>query len=438
MSLFRDAASTLSTSVANIVLGLCTSIIITRWLTVDDRGIYSVATNFAGLVALLLNLGWPSASIYRLRRVGSPPEQVASAALLSIVVLSAVGLLVAWFFAPQIADAFLAGASTGILYLALAAVPFQLAVNNFTSVARGLGRFDIANGARLGMGIGTLFTASVALIALNGGIELALIAHLVAFSVAAIGLLVVVFRLTGIVLQVNRSEVRDSLRFGLKSYAQSLAGQTHERIDIFLIAVLLRDPAQVAFYAIAAGVIQRLKLLPESIAIALLPRLSSMTPAAGAITAAMACRHAIAGVSLGAIGCLIVGPTLIPVLFGEPYRASIPAFLILVPAIVFLTVYRILARYFTAIDRQQINITSQIASLATNIGLNLWLIPRLGITGAALASVISYGLETLLIGGAFRSVTGSRLSAFLVPRTGDLKPYWNRLKRISAKLRARR
>lgn len=437
MSLFRDATSTLSTSIANIALGLGTSIVITRWLSVDDRGVYSVATNFAGLLALVLNLGWPTASIYRLRRVGSAPAQVASAALLSVVILSTLGLLVVWAFAPEIAHRFLADAPTGVLALALAVVPFQLTLNNFTSVTRGIGRFDLSNWARLGMGVGTLITASVALIVLQGGIEAALVAHVVAHVLIALALLAATFRLTGWVLRVDVDEMRDSVRFGLKSYAQSLAGQAHERIDIFLLAILLRDPGQIAFYAVAAGVVQRLKLLPESIAIALLPRLSSMNPQEAAATASMACRHAIAGVSVAALGCVLVGPFLIPLLFGEPYRASIPAFLILVPGIVFLTLYRVLARYFTAIDRQQINITSQLVSLTTNVGLNLLLIPRFGIAGAALASLISYGLETLMIGSAFRAASGSRVTEFLIPKRQDLQPYRARVERLIRRRRPR-
>jgi O-antigen/teichoic acid export membrane protein len=427
MSLFRDATSTLSTSIAVAVIGLGTSVVITRWLSVDDRGLYSVATNFAGLLALVLNLGWPTASIYRLRRVGAPPAQVASTALLSVVVLSAVGLLAASPFAPQIAHRFLVGAPTLILYLAVAVVPFPLAVNNFTSLARGIDRVDLSNGARLAMGIGTLLFACVALIVVRGGVEAALIAHIAAFAAVAVGLLTSVFRLTGITARIQLAEIRGSARFGLKSYAQSLAGQAHERIDIILLALLLRDPAQVAFYTIAAAVMQRMKLVPESIAITILPRLASISPEEGARTTSMACRHAIAGVSVAALGCLVVGPLAIPLVFGEPYRASIPAFLILVPSIVFLTIYRVLARYFTAIDRQQINITSQLVSLVTNVGLNFVLIPRYGIAGAAFASLVSYGLEMTLIVAAFRTATGSRLRDFLVPRRRDLDPYLRRL-----------
>jgi O-antigen/teichoic acid export membrane protein len=123
---------------------------------------------------------------------------------------------------------------------------------------------------------------------------------------------------------------------------------------------------------------------------------------------------------------------MIPLLFGAQYRASIPAFLILLPGMVFYMVYRVVARFFVATDRQQANIASELTSLATNVGLNLWLIPKYGILGAALASLVSYTLSATFILTAFRIATGIGVRRMLVVDRADLELYRKRLATLRA------
>jgi O-antigen/teichoic acid export membrane protein len=92
-----------------------------------------------------------------------------------------------------------------------------------------------------------------------------------------------------------------------------------------------------------------------------------------------------------------------------------------------LSVYAILSRFFMAIDRQQVNIVTQIASTTMNVVLNLWMIPRYGIVGAAAASLASYGLEAVLVGAAFRVQGGQRLRSTFVPGREDVAVYTDRI-----------
>ena len=62
-----------------------------------------------------------------------------------------------------------------------------------------------------------------------------------------------------------------------------------------------------------------------------------------------------------------------------------------------MSMYVLLSRDFTARDRQVINVIAAYIALGGNIGLNMWLIPRMGIEGAAIGTSTSYSVAALLL-----------------------------------------
>ncbi len=427
MGLVRNAASLLLTKVAGIPVALASSIILARYLNVSDRGVLGVAIALGTSLVILSQLGWPSAAIYRLRRVGSEPAQVSSAALLTIGLVSALTIVVCLALEPRLMQWLLSQASSRVLYLVLAMVPFQLMGLYFSAIARGLDRFPLQNWYALLNNTGRLGALAWVLVIGRGAVVEVLIAVLLVQAATALGLAISVIRHTGLRLRPDVSESTQTLRFGLKTWVHTLAGNIHERVDVFMLAFFLQDPAQVAFYVIAVGVLEYLKLVPESIAVAMLPNLAELEEERAGALAASSIRHALVWVMLSVLIAAPTAPLLIPLLYGNDYGASIVPFLILLPGMAFLTLYRLLARYFLTVNRQGVNITVQVLSTILNIGLNVWLIPRYGILGAAAASLASYSLEGLALSVIFlRSVRRGAREAFLFQRS-DFAPYRVRL-----------
>ncbi len=60
-------------------------------------------------------------------------------------------------------------------------------------------------------------------------------------------------------------------------------------------------------------------------------------------------------------------------------------------------------------------IIAQTSALLTNVGINLWLLPRYGIVGAAAASALAYSVSALLITVAFVRRFQIPLSTLLSP-----------------------
>jgi Na+-driven multidrug efflux pump len=90
-----------------------------------------------------------------------------------------------------------------------------------------------------------------------------------------------------------------------------------------------------------------------------------------------------------------------------------------------MTAYKVLTRYFSSRGRQEIPALLAAVGLLANVGLNWLLIPPAGTSGAAVASLISYGGLALVTAAIFRREAGLTWRAALTPQPED----WLRLRR---------
>ncbi|HXB44087.1 MAG TPA: polysaccharide biosynthesis C-terminal domain-containing protein [Puia sp.] len=96
---------------------------------------------------------------------------------------------------------------------------------------------------------------------------------------------------------------------------------------------------------------------------------------------------------LNVIGCgfvLIAGKWMFTFLFGMSFSLMYMCFVFSIPAILAITVVRILASYFAGTNRIKYNLAGSLIALVVIIFLNLLLIPLMGINGAALADSAGY------------------------------------------------
>ena len=105
-------------------------------------------------------------------------------------------------------------------------------------------------------------------------------------------------------------------------------------------------------------------------------------------------------ISLNLIACVIVlliGRWLFTFLYGNSFSLMYMCFVYSIPAILAITVVRILSSYFAGTDRIRYNlIGGSIAFIVVGI-LNFWLIPSMGINGSAVADSTGYFCCMLLL-----------------------------------------
>jgi O-antigen/teichoic acid export membrane protein len=125
---------------------------------------------------------------------------------------------------------------------------------------------------------------------------------------------------------------------------------------------------------------------------------------------------------------------LIRVLYSPAFAEAVAPLRWLLPGILVSTIGKNLGAELLL--RKMVGYLVWMAGVAAVVNLagNLWLVPRMGIAGAALASTISYSLLSLMQTVVYFRVTGVPW-ATLVPRYSDLRIYMVAWRRILDALR---
>ena len=122
------------------------------------------------------------------------------------------------------------------------------------------------------------------------------------------------------------------------------------------------------------------------------------------------------------------GRLAIVTLYGPAYEPAAGPLVWIAWGIVMMSQYVLLSRDFTARDRQVINVIAAYVALGGNVGLNYYLIPRMGILGAAIGTATSYSVAAVLLYAFFLRESGLPWHEPLIPRAEDLER-WRRLAR---------
>lgn len=433
MGLLRNVTGVLLTSAAALPIGVATSILLARCLSVTDRGFYALLTSFAVIVYLLTQLGWAEAVIYRTRRHGVSLRTAFSTGVLANGGLALLVALICLAFREPLSHAFLDDVRASAFVLAALAAPLLALGDLLRGVARAIDRFDIQNTYTLLQSAGIFGGLALALPVLGGALDGALAVYL-AVPLALVTIFGIrLAALVGFEPRVDRAEARASVAYGSNLWVQNLLINLHERVDLFLLAWLGIGAFDIGLYATAAGVVAQLRLLPGAIGVAILPQLAGATDAEAARLTAAVIRPSALLMIVIAAALAPIGMVAIPLFFGADYAAAVRPFLLLLPGVAAVAVSRVLARYFAAINRLRGMLVLGATVLVLNVLLNLVLIPHYGIAGAAVASLVSYSAEAIALVAMFLSASGQKLREALFPRASDFAPYWGRFRRMLAR-----
>jgi len=168
-----------------------------------------------------------------------------------------------------------------------------------------------------------------------------------------------------------------------------------------------RTDAETGLYAVAYRIYEGFTYGALALSTVLTPRLSALFVtnrsqhrqlASGGVFGAAA-----VGAAIAAVAFVIATPLLV-MLFGAAYSAATPAFRILCVGLPVVFAIWILHAVAISVDRETLLLQTGLIGLATNVGLNLYVIPHYGPRGAAFATVVGEVVSlTVLIGGLWRS-----------------------------------
>ena len=427
-SLTRDVFGTYGARLLTIGLSMFTGIITARMLGPHNRGVFALVYQFAATVVTFAKLGLAQSSVYSIRRERETPQRVAANALFVALVLGTIFAGLAFLFRYQLLATMLRGVPEWALLISLPVIPILLFESYFYAIIQALGQFDLYNRRML---IGTAILVLglfVFMVVIRGGLEAAILVVVLNPVMMDGWLLLTVSRMFRLSLKPDIALLKRQIPFGLKSHVQVLAQHMHLRADMYLVAYFL-NPSEVAFYSLAVRLAEFMLDIPRTVSMVLYPRLAALDDRAMQRLTAQACRRTVLLTATGGTLLSLIGPALIVLWYGHAYAPAARPLPFISMGIVMLSIFASLTQSFTSRNQQQVNITAGVIALVGNVVLNLFLIPRMGIVGAALASLLSYSAASVLL--LYFFVGQSKLSVFeiLLPKREDFEYFWNTAKR---------
>lgn len=192
----------------------------------------------------------------------------------------------------------------------------------------------------------------------------------------------------------NKDENNGWVKQGLSLTLLTFVSNTYNNLDKILIGYFL-SPQDLAIYAIAIMFPNKLKILFKSFMRALFPRMVTKSN----VTLRNAFMMYLPGLTLTLVllttFMYIVIPPLQIFLFGDKYIDSIfytKLYLVTIPMMFLMTLF---SHIFVAMQKEVLLSKIQLISLSINVLLYILLIPRYGLVGAIISSIIYYLIFTL-------------------------------------------
>lgn len=431
MSFVAATALTSGAQVGQAVVSLVFTVLLARALGPSQRGAFALALAVPGIIAVAVQGGLASALAFVTAKNEHPAPALAGASIVlgaGVAIMStAIGLvylaMTGWSpFADVETAVLVAGVATLLTSVPLAILPgFVLGRERYAA-------YSVVTSAT---GIVGLAAATVAVIVVGTGVFGALVATTLASAALVVALAVFIKRDVGLTLRPPPGLYRRLAGYGGLSQLGDALGYLNYRADLVIIGVLL-SPSEVGLYAVGVALVERLWLLSRGASTVLFARASADDTGSEALTGLVA--RTTLWINLLASGVLFVAARpVIRLLFGSEFVAAAEATRVLLLGVSAVAVARVFANAIAAKGRPGVNLAIVAVAAAVNIVLNIYLVPRHGIAGAALASTASYSLMLIEL-PVYARLTRTRTRDLLRPRRSDLQAY---TRTLSALLRRR-
>lgn len=422
LKFIKDTLITFSTQIITVILGIPVAIVIARALGPEGKGAYSLIILIPALLALLSNLGIGIANVYFLRTRKHRITDLTSNSLVSSLVLGLSLAMAAITYFHFFRPSFLGDISMSILVIAVLMTPLLLLFENFRFLLLGKDKVNQYNLLNI-IQAGTVLVLVLILVwTIKAGLLGAISAWSGAILLSAILSVLLVRKLTEVRWAFHLTALKDTVKFGVKSYLGNIIQFLNYRLDMFLVGYFINITA-IGYYSISVALVEALWFFPSAAAMMVYAQTPELSKEQANISTPVICRNTLLITSLSALLLFVLGRLIISLFFGAVFLSALKPLWILLPGVVAFSVCRVLSNELAGRGKPIIITIMAAISLGVNIPLNLLLIPRWGITGAAFASTIAYAVATLVVLIAFVRETHINCYDLIIPKRKDIRIY---------------
>ena len=427
---FSDVRAVSIARVATIAISFGTSVLLARALGPSDRGLLAAIVLIPTLVASVFESGVRQSTAFHIAKETFPEQQILAGLVSIFILISGIGFLACLvaLMSFRFNDVPL---STFLLVSSL--VPLFLLRSFSSGVFLGKGQIVKFNGT---FWVPELIRfALIAIFALGVGLSvvLAVGAQIAALMMIVLYGLLLIHRMVGFRLTFSKSAIsvlaKTGFGFGLSLFLIVL----NYKIGT-LILHQYSTSAEVGYFAVALTLAELLWQLPTVLNSLLFQR-SAKTKARGAFSVQVLAlmRLTVFAASGLAVIAVAIAPIFVPLVFGEAFTPSVLPMAVLLPGIVVMCVFKILASEIGGAGRPMLSIIATVPCVLVNVALGYLLVPSLGAVGAALATSFAYLTCSVIYCAIYMRITGTKLSQLAVPRRADFDLLFSKIPALSGR-----
>ena len=335
------------TSVFGAAIGILNGFLIAGFLGPAGKGTYYLLTLLPASAMVFLQLGLGQAFTFYAAR-GQTKGLVAKSLALTAV-LSAVGYagVIVVFTLNQ--GASLEGMPAGLVAFAFLSLPLSLNAIFTTGVVIGRRQIRFYSLVKIVTPMVTTVLVAILLGVLGASVTGAIIIYLVGTSIQSIGLLIGAVRAGRENTGGGSASYRELFRYGLPTYIGSITTFFSYRVDVFLIALLLPNPAEtLGYYSMAVGLAELVFFLPNAVSQLFLPQVAEATREDANAQVPMVARITLLITGAGAL-VLFPGAALMITLLLPTFVPSLAPLAVLLPGVVALSVAKVVGGYVAGV-----------------------------------------------------------------------------------------
>jgi O-antigen/teichoic acid export membrane protein len=428
----------LLTSLLLQVVNTISGIELARGLGVEQRGALAAAMLWPLIVGNIATLGLEESLTYHIARQPSRAGRLLGSGLALFAIQSVVFTALTMGVVALALGAKAHDVVVGGLIYALY-VPFNMLGVVFNGTLNGLHQYKACSLVRLTVGLLVIGVQTVLLITGPFTVQALVTAFVCCYLATAVvaGNLVRRAHPAGGV-RADRETMRSIAWYGVRSHSSYVPASLNARLDQLVISVFL-STRQLGLYVVAVTLTSMTALIGGSVAYATLPNVASLPEGPGRVMLARRLVSLTLVVStIVAVPIGLAAPLLLHGFFGEGFTSAGEVARILVLASIVLSTNRAIEAVLRGVGRPLAAGMSEFVGLGATAVALAALLPLMGLTGAAVASLIAY----LVAGGWMlwraTKVLETTAMRLLIPDREALEIVRSRLRLIVAGIRGSR
>ena len=372
-----------------IASGLAVSVLVTRYLGADLRGVYAYIISSASIAVVLLNFGVTLNYQSVRRQQGDEAIEEFTSYSLSIFTLLIIGLLIPFYLFGIYSD-------ESMIAIVTAAMVLRLQLGHYNLIEN----INIASRA----------------VILSGILELAIILAAYFFAEKSVILVVIAvvcknlltaviaysalsnssgsFILPSTMMLWPNAKARSQFFAGLKPFFLTVAIMLNYRIDVLFLWHMGVEEGRIGIFALGVFIAETIWIITDVFKDVQTKRTSQ---GGEHHEIAKSIRLSIFFTTIACIGYVVLGHPATVLFFGQEFAESYAIAILMLAATFFMIFCKLIGVYYITNNSIGLYLSLMILAVVVNCLLNLFLIPHAGIYGAVAASSVSYIVPGLIL-----------------------------------------